>query len=117
MLFIEYLHKVTYAQDFGEDCSSESESDVESGEECTSDSEMEDANDASNEEEWTSSAETKSEASEEDVDVEASVEALEKLIPFNLDDFEKVNFELAVNNLKSGTLLAVNCSWAHTYQI
>nr|XP_016441542.1 PREDICTED: uncharacterized protein LOC107767135 [Nicotiana tabacum] len=75
--------------DFGEDCSSESESDVESGEECTSDSEMEDANDASNEEEWTSSAETKSEASEEDVDVEASVEALEKLIPFNLDDFEK----------------------------
>ncbi|XP_049382079.1 uncharacterized protein LOC125846589 isoform X2 [Solanum stenotomum] len=75
--------------DFGEDCSSESESDVESGEECTSDSEIEDANDASNEEEWTSSAETKSEASEEDVDVEASVEALEKLIPFNLEDFEK----------------------------
>ncbi|XP_059279244.1 uncharacterized protein LOC132033304 isoform X2 [Lycium ferocissimum] len=75
--------------DFGEDCSSESESDVESGEECTSDSEMEDSNDASNEEEWTSSAETKSEASEEDVDVEASVEALEKLIPFNLEDFEK----------------------------
>lgn len=75
--------------DFGEDCSSESESDVESGEECTSDSELEDANDASNEEEWTSSAETKSEASEEDVDVEASVEALEKLIPFNLEDFEK----------------------------
>ncbi|XP_075082753.1 uncharacterized protein LOC107793587 isoform X4 [Nicotiana tabacum] len=75
--------------DFGEDCSSESESDVESGEECTSDSEMEDANDASNEEEWTSSAETKSEASEEDVDVEASVEALEKLIPFSLEDFEK----------------------------
>ncbi|XP_025884854.2 uncharacterized protein [Solanum lycopersicum] len=74
--------------DFGEDCSSESESDVESGEECTSDSEIEDANDASNEEEWTSSAETKSEASEED-DVEASVEALEKLIPFNLEDFEK----------------------------
>lgn len=75
--------------DFGEDCSSESESDVESGEECTSDSEMEEANDASNEEEWTSSAETKSEASEEEVDVEASVEALEKLIPFNLEDFEK----------------------------
>ncbi|PHU25135.1 hypothetical protein BC332_03467 [Capsicum chinense] len=74
--------------DFGEDCSSESESDVESGEECTSDSEIEDANDASNEEEWTS-AETKSEASEEDVDVEASVEALEKLIPFSLEDFEK----------------------------
>lgn len=75
--------------DFGEDCSSESESDVESGEECTSDSEIEDANDASNEEEWTSSAETKSDTSEEDVDVEASVEALEKLIPFNLEDFEK----------------------------
>ncbi|KAJ8546592.1 hypothetical protein K7X08_034102 [Anisodus acutangulus] len=75
--------------DIGEDCSSESESDVESGEECTSDSEMEDANDASNEEEWTSSAEIKSEASEEDADVEASVEALEKLIPFNLEDFEK----------------------------
>ncbi|XP_016557860.2 uncharacterized protein LOC107857570 isoform X2 [Capsicum annuum] len=74
--------------DFGEDCSSESESDVESGEECTSDSEIEDANDASNAEEWTS-AETKSEASEEDVDVEASVEALEKLIPFSLEDFEK----------------------------
>ncbi|KAJ8548889.1 hypothetical protein K7X08_029870 [Anisodus acutangulus] len=75
--------------DFGEDYSSESESDVESGEECTSDSEMEDTNDASNEEEWRSSAETKSEASEEDIDVEASVEALEKLIPFNLEDFEK----------------------------
>lgn len=91
-LLFKYIPKVTCAQDFGEDCSSESESDVESGEECTSDSEIEDANDASNEEEWTSSAETKSEASEED-DVEASVEALEKLIPFNLEDFEKVKSE------------------------
>lgn len=82
-------------QDFGEDCSSENESDEDnavSGEESTSESEVEDENDASNEEEWTSSAEGKSDRSDDDeVDVQASAEALKKLIPYNLEDFEKVN--------------------------
>ncbi|KAK9274576.1 hypothetical protein L1049_021825 [Liquidambar formosana] len=77
--------------DFGEDCSSECESDdAESGEECTSESEVEDENDASNEEEWTSSTEAKSECSDdEEIDVQASAEALKKLVPYNLEDFEK----------------------------
>ncbi|KAI8559874.1 hypothetical protein RHMOL_Rhmol04G0209400 [Rhododendron molle] len=76
---------------FGEDCSSESESDgdnLESGEECTSESEVEDENDGSNEEEWTSSGEAKSEGSDDD-DVQVSAEALKKLVPYNLEDFEK----------------------------
>lgn len=76
--------------DFGEDCSSECESEddnTESGEECTSESEVEDGN---NEEEYTSSTEVKSECSDDDeVDVKASAEALKKLVPYNLEDFEK----------------------------
>ncbi|XP_048233684.1 uncharacterized protein LOC8286329 isoform X2 [Ricinus communis] len=79
--------------DFGDDCSSECESDdnSESGEECASESEIEDANDAGNEEEWTSSAEAKSDCSDDDVvDVQATAEAaLKKLIPYNLEEFEK----------------------------
>lgn len=83
-------------QDFSEVCSSETESDDEngeSGEECTSESEVEDENDASNEDEWTSSGEAKPETSDDDeVDVQASAEALKKLVPYNLEDFEKVQF-------------------------
>lgn len=77
-------------QDFGDDGVSENDSDDEhavSSEECTSESEAEDEN----EEEWTGNAETKSDATEdEEIDVQASVEALKKLVPFNLDEFEKV---------------------------
>lgn len=73
-------------QDFGEDGVSENESDDEqavSSEECSSASEAEDEN----EEE-----ETKSDATEdEESDVQATAEeALKKLVPFNLDEFEKV---------------------------
>ncbi|GMP92535.1 hypothetical protein CsSME_00042713 [Camellia sinensis var. sinensis] len=78
--------------DFGEDCSSESESDdenAESGEECSSESEVEDENDGSNEEEWTSSGETRSDCTDDD-EVQVSAEALKKLVPYNLEDFEKV---------------------------
>ena len=81
-------------QDFSEACSSETESDDEngeSGEECTSESEVEDENDATNEDEWTSSGEAKAETSDDDeVDLQASAEALKKLVPHNLEDFEKV---------------------------
>lgn len=73
--------------DFGEDCSSEAESDDEhaaSSEECASESEDD------NEEEWTSNAESRSDATEdEEIDVQASAEALKKLVPFNLDELEK----------------------------
>lgn len=75
--------------DFGDDCSSEAESDDEhaaSSEECASESEAEDEN----EEEWASNAESRSDATDdEEVDVQASAEALKKLVPFNLDEFEK----------------------------
>lgn len=87
---------VDFVQVFGEDCNSESESDednAESGEDCTSESEIEDENDATNDDEWTSSAEARSETSDDDeVDVQASAEALKKLVPYNLEDFEKVKF-------------------------
>lgn len=83
---------VTSMQDFGEDCSSESDDDhAESAEDCASESETEDENEASNEEEWNSSAEARSDCSENEVDVQATAEAaLKKLVPFNLDDFAKV---------------------------
>uniref|UniRef100_A0A803LRX4 AAA+ ATPase domain-containing protein n=1 Tax=Chenopodium quinoa TaxID=63459 RepID=A0A803LRX4_CHEQI len=75
--------------DFGDDGVSENDSDDEhavSSEECTSGSEGEDEN----EEEWANNAEAKSDASEDDeADVQASAEALKKLVPFNLDEFEK----------------------------
>ncbi|KAL2938953.1 Protein MSP1 [Bienertia sinuspersici] len=75
--------------DFGDDGVSENDSDDENAvtsEECSSESEAEDEN----EEEWTSNAETKSDATEdEEIDVQASAEALKKLVPFNLDEFEK----------------------------
>ncbi|XP_059656435.1 uncharacterized protein LOC132303264 isoform X2 [Cornus florida] len=81
--------------DFSEICSSESESDednAESVEECTSESEVENENenDASNEEEWTSSNEAKSDGSDDDeAYMKASAEALKKLVPYNLEEFEK----------------------------
>lgn len=76
-------------QDFGDD---EIESDDSAGEESCSESEAEDDNDAVNEEEWTSSAEAKSDCSDDDaVDLEANAEAaLKKLLPCSLEEFEKV---------------------------
>ncbi|KAK6123490.1 hypothetical protein DH2020_042754 [Rehmannia glutinosa] len=71
--------------DFGED---ENESD-EDNSECTSESEIEDDNDASNEEDYTSSAEAKTDGSDDEVDINASAEALRKLIPGNIEEFEK----------------------------
>ncbi|KAL6524468.1 hypothetical protein OROHE_016139 [Orobanche hederae] len=68
--------------DFGED---ESESD----EDCTSESETEDENNASNEEDYTSSGEAKTDDSDEEVDVNVSAEALTKIIPCNIEEFEK----------------------------
>lgn len=82
-------------QVFGEDCTSESESDednAESGEDSASESEIEDENEAGNEDEWTSSTEARSETSDDEVDVETSAEALKKLVPYNLEEFEKVQF-------------------------
>ncbi|XVE49752.1 hypothetical protein DITRI_Ditri01bG0106500 [Diplodiscus trichospermus] len=77
--------------DFG-DCSSESESEDENPEsavDCTSESEIEDENDASNEEDWTSSNETRTDCSDVD-EVQATAEAaLKKLVPYNLEEFEK----------------------------
>lgn len=78
--------------DFGDDCSSESESDdenLESSVDCTSESEIEDENDASNEEDWTSSNETRTDCSDVD-EVQATAEAaLKKLVPYDLEEFEK----------------------------
>lgn len=83
--------------------SSECESDddnAESGEEASLESEADDDNDPSNDEEWTSSAEAKSDASDnEDHDAIASAEAalkkvkaaVQKLVPYNIEDFEKVS--------------------------
>ncbi|OMP05199.1 hypothetical protein COLO4_08994 [Corchorus olitorius] len=78
--------------DFGDDCSSESESDddnLESAAECTSESEIEDENDATNEEDWTSSNETRTDCSDLDEVAATAEAALKKLIPCNLEEFEK----------------------------
>lgn len=77
-------------QDFNED---ESESD-EDNSECTSESEAEDENDACNEEDYTSSGEARTDGSDDEVDINASAEALRKLIPYNVEEFEKVTFFL-----------------------
>lgn len=80
----------SFVQDFGDGYSSD-EDNVESSEDCTSESEVEDENNASNEDDWTGNNEAKSDCSDNDVDVEATAEkALKKLIPYNLEDFEKV---------------------------
>ncbi|KAL0356069.1 UNVERIFIED_CONTAM: Spastin [Sesamum radiatum] len=69
---------------FNED---ESESDEENAE--TSESEVEDENDASNEEDYTSGGEARTDGSDDEVDIHASAEALRKLIPYNIEEFEK----------------------------
>ncbi|XP_021910595.1 uncharacterized protein LOC110824321 isoform X2 [Carica papaya] len=79
--------------DFSDDCS-EGESDDEnvvSADDTASESEAEDENDATNEEEWTSSNEARTDCSDNDeAGVEATAEAaLKKLVPYNLEDFEK----------------------------
>ncbi|KAK9130046.1 hypothetical protein Sjap_010533 [Stephania japonica] len=79
--------------DFSEECTSESESDdenAETGEECTSDSEVDDENEnnASNEADWGSSGEVKS-ASEDEAELQASAEALKKLVPYGFEELEK----------------------------
>jgi hypothetical protein len=84
-------------QDLDDDQSDYESDDPESGEEGALDSENEDDNDASNEEEWSSGAEVKSDASDND-DAIASAEAalkkvkaaVQKLVPYNVDEFEKV---------------------------
>ncbi|KAK7404349.1 hypothetical protein VNO78_05178 [Psophocarpus tetragonolobus] len=87
--------------DIDDDLSSDYESDDdngESGEEGSLESENEDDNEASNEEEWTSSTEAKSDASDNE-DAVASAEAhlkkvkaavLRKLVPYNVEEFEKI---------------------------
>ncbi|XP_050375401.1 uncharacterized protein LOC126792927 isoform X2 [Argentina anserina] len=70
--------------DFGDDGPTESESDEDDGvEECASESDIDDENDASNEEDWTSSNDAKSDCSDKDeVDLHAKAEAaLKKLVP------------------------------------
>ncbi|CAI0443922.1 unnamed protein product [Linum tenue] len=71
-----------------DDCSSEDDA-ADSGEEF--ESEVDEENEAANEEELTSSAEGKSEGSDDEaVDVAATAEAaLRKLIPYSLEEFEK----------------------------
>ncbi|TKY67733.1 MSP1 protein [Spatholobus suberectus] len=87
--------------DVDDDLSSDYESEddnAESGEEGSLESENEDDNDASNEEEWASSTEAKSDASDNE-DAVASAEAhlkkvkaavLRKLVPYNVEEFEKI---------------------------
>ncbi|RDY10350.1 Msp1, partial [Mucuna pruriens] len=87
--------------DIDDDLSSDYESDddnAESGEEGSLESDNEDDNDASNEEEWASSTEAKSDASDNE-DAVASAEAhlkkvkaavLRKLVPYNVEEFEKI---------------------------
>jgi len=91
-------------QDIDDDLSSDYESDddnAESGEEGSLESENDDDNEASNEEEWASSTEAKSDASDNE-DAVASAEAhlkkvkaavLRKLVPYNVEEFEKVHFQ------------------------
>ncbi|KAK1267470.1 Katanin p60 ATPase-containing subunit A1 [Acorus gramineus] len=75
-------------QDFVQECASEIETDDENVEsETTSGSEGEDDNDASNEEDWTSSSEVKSD--EDNNDERVSAEAIKKLLPFSVEEFEK----------------------------
>lgn len=70
-------------QDFNED---ENESDAENSE-----SEVEDENDASNEEDYTSSGEARTDGSDDEVDINLSAESLRKLLPCNVEEFEKVD--------------------------
>lgn len=74
--------------DFSDSSEYESDDDDAESEE---ESEVEDENDAAHEEEWTSSGEASADGSDNDeVDVQATAEAaLKKLIPYNLEEFEK----------------------------
>ncbi|CAH9057197.1 unnamed protein product [Cuscuta epithymum] len=85
-------NSILASYNFTEDCSSESGSDedAESAEEYTSESEAEDViDDAANDEEWANNGETKSETSDDEGDARKSVEALKKLVPYDLESFEK----------------------------
>ncbi|CAH9088234.1 unnamed protein product [Cuscuta europaea] len=85
-------NSILASYNFTEDCSSESGSDedAESAEEYTSESEAEDViDDAANDEEWANNGETKSETSDDEGDARKSVEALKKLVPYDLEGFEK----------------------------
>ncbi|KAL6350849.1 hypothetical protein AAG906_031435 [Vitis piasezkii] len=97
--------------DFAEGCSSECESDddnLESCEDCISESEIEDESDSNDEEEWTSSGEVKSDASDND-DVQASAEALKKLVPHKLKKFEQSCCRIEISS-ESSTSEAVESS-------
>eukprot|EP00252_Welwitschia_mirabilis_P023433 TRINITY_DN6612_c0_g1_i1.p1 TRINITY_DN6612_c0_g1~~TRINITY_DN6612_c0_g1_i1.p1 ORF type:complete len:1074 (-),score=251.88 TRINITY_DN6612_c0_g1_i1:327-3548(-) len=79
--------------DYGDESSSEVDTDDENGtgetgEECSSEADSDDENDASNEEEWASS-ETKEDASDVDTDPDVAARAIKKLAPYALEDFEK----------------------------
>ncbi|KAK4743027.1 hypothetical protein SAY87_001028 [Trapa incisa] len=74
--------------DFGEDGSEEEDAGALSGEDCSSESEVEDENEATNGEEWTSGGEARTDCSDEEVEATAEA-ALKKLIPYNLEEFEK----------------------------
>ncbi|XP_020214234.1 uncharacterized protein LOC109798393 isoform X2 [Cajanus cajan] len=94
-------NSILAAYDIDDDLSSDYDSDednAESGEEGSLESENEVDNDASNEEEWASSTEAKSDASDNE-DAIASAEAhlkkvkaavLRKLVPYNVEEFEKI---------------------------
>ncbi|KAL2329131.1 hypothetical protein Fmac_022558 [Flemingia macrophylla] len=94
-------NSILAAYDIDDDLSSDYESDednAESGEEGSLESENEVDNDASNEEEWASSTEAKSDGSDNE-DAVASAEAhlkkvkaavLRKLVPYNVEEFEKI---------------------------
>lgn len=94
-------NSILAAYDIDDDLSSDYESDednAESGEEGSLESENEVDNDASNEEEWASGTEAKSDASDNE-DAVASAEAhlkkvkaavLRKLVPYNVEEFEKI---------------------------
>lgn len=93
-------------QDFGQDFTSESETDdshVESGEECTSECDAEDENAESNDE-WTSSNENRSGERDSD-NIQASVEALEKLEPRILEEFAKVSEPQEIACCHAGLLI------------
>lgn len=93
-------------QDIDDDLSSEYESDddnADSGEEGSLESENEDDNDASNEEEWASSTEVKSDGSDNEEALASAESALkkvkaavQKLVPYKIEDFEKVYIHLTV---------------------
>ena len=73
-------------QDLNEDeCESEEENS-----EGMSESEIEDENDASNDEDYTSSDEGRTDGSGDEVDINVSAEDIRKLIPCNIEEFEKV---------------------------